>query len=142
MTLQLEPVRNRLDEPMKGEVAFVWLCRILALYALLQGVAYAAKLIGFTGTPFDALPLPWQIAGLCLAVLLPSAGIGLWLLSSWGGVLWCACACAEVLMYSLYAETFGARPFVVAFDLAVSLAYAALGINLFLQERRKLAENN
>lgn len=135
--LQLEPVKKRLAEPLKGEVEFGWLCRIMAIYALLSGISYAAGLIGLNiggAMRFDLMPDYWRLAAIVLVCLMPAAGLGLWSLSSWGGVLWCAAATIEVVMYAVFPDLFGARPILVGFNIIVSIIYGALGFWLFRQE--------
>ena len=42
-----------------------------------------------------------------LAVFFPFAAIGLWMLASWGPVIWFICAVTETVMYVGFPEMFG-----------------------------------
>ena len=57
---------------------------------------------------FDLLRLPWKVAELRLAVVFPVAALGLWLTVSWGPVIWVLAAGAQVLMYTVWPDIFGA----------------------------------
>lgn len=86
-----------------AEVTFVWFQRIIAIYCLLFGILYWVRLIGVYQGPlwrFDLMPLHWRVAASVLAVFFPFAGAGLWMLASWGPVIWFICAVTEVTMYA------------------------------------------
>ncbi len=81
---------------------FVWFHRIVAVYCLVFGVTYWVRLIGIYDGPlwrFDLMPLHWQLASASLAALFPVAAIGLWMMVSWGPVIWLAAAAGEVIMH-------------------------------------------
>ena len=140
MTLHLEPVRSRLAEPLKGEVAFAWLCRALAIYAIGAGLFYAARMLGLDGEithRFDVIDNHWRVAGVVLTLLFPAAGLGLWMLSSWGGVLWCAGAMLEIVMYTAFADLYGHKPLVALVNVVISIAYVTLSFWLFIQEKKR-----
>ena len=143
MTLQLGTVRRRLDTPIPHEGLFVLFCRVLAIYALMAGVIYSARLIGLEalgGVSFDQLGLHRQVVTLVLAVLFPFAGLGLWIVSSWGGVLWAAVATCEVVIYTAYSAEFGSHPYLAVFNLVVTVAYLAFAFWIFLQKKKRSEE--
>lgn len=125
--------------PSAVETAFAWFLRIVAAYCLLFGMLYWVRLIGVYDGPmwrYDLMPVHWQIASVMLAVFFPFAAIGLWMLSSWGPVIWFICAVTEIVMYGALPELFGSRPLIVATNIAVALIYAAFRVVLHLQRRR------
>jgi hypothetical protein len=135
----IEPQENRFAGPSMTETAFEWFQRLVALYCLLFGIYYWVRLVGlYPGAlwRFDLMPVQWQVASTALAVLFPFAAIGLWMLSSWGPVIWFICAATETTMYAGLPELFGRRDPVLATHLAVALVYAGFRIALFLQRRR------
>ncbi len=88
--------------PTLTETAFVWFQRMIAGYCLLFGILYWVRLIGVYDGPlwrFDLMPVHWQVAAVTLAVFFPFAAIGLWMLASWGPVIWVICAVTEAVMY-------------------------------------------
>jgi hypothetical protein len=135
----VEPLELR---PTTAEVAFEWFHRIVAAYCLLFGMLYWVRLIGFYEGAlwrFDLMPIHWQVAAVSLSVLFPVAAIGLWMLASWGPVIWFCCAAAEIAMYAVFPDLFGRRPLIVAWHIGVALLYGLFRLGLHLQ-RRKPAE--
>lgn len=123
-----------------AEVAFAWFQRIIACYCLLFGVLYWVRLIGiYDGAlwRFDLMPVHWQIAAVTLSVFYPFAASGLWMLASWGPVIWFICAATEIVMYAGFPDLFGARPAIVWSHASVALLYIAFRIVIFLQKRRQ-----
>ena len=132
-------LHQRSFEPSTVEVIFYWFHRVVAAYCLLFGVLYWVRLIGFYDGPlwrFDLMPLYWQVTAVALAALFPFAGIGLWMLASWGPVIWFICAATETLMYLGFPELFGQRTLIVASHVFVIVLYAAFRVVIFLQKRR------
>ncbi len=130
---------HRLLGPSNLELAFSWFQRIVAVYCMLFGVFYWTKLIGFYPGAlwrFDLMPLHWRVVSVVLAVLFPFAGAGLWMLASWGPVIWFLCAVTETAMYTGFSPLFGTRPPVVAAHAAVALIYVAFRIAIHWQKRR------
>ena len=137
--MTLEPQENRFTGPSMTEIAFEWFQRFVALYCLLFGIYYWVRLVGiYPGAlwRFDLMPVEWQIAASTLAVLFPFAAIGLWMLSSWGPVIWFICAATETVMYGGLPERFGRLDPVLVVHCAVALGYIAFRLALFLQRRR------
>jgi hypothetical protein len=126
--------------PSTAEVALVWFQRIVAAYCLLFGVLYWVKLIGFYPGAlwrFDLMPVYWQMTASSLAVLFPFAAAGLWMLASWGVVIWVICAIVETTMYLGFPDLFGHRLAVVVSHGLVALIYVALRIMIWLQKRNE-----
>ncbi|MDP3896204.1 MAG: DUF6163 family protein [Mesorhizobium sp.] len=125
--------------PSTAEQAFAWFHRIIAGYCLLFGSLYWVRLIGYYDGPlwrFDLMPVHWQIAATILAVIYPFAGIGLWMLTSWGPVIWVVCAIVETAMYAGFPDLFGAKTTVVVSHALVAILYAAFRFVLYWQRRR------
>ncbi len=121
-------------------MAFVWFYRIVAAYSLVYGILYWVRLIGiYEGElwRFDLMPLHWQLASASLAVLFPVAAIGLWMMVSWGPVIWIAAAAGEAAMYAGFPQLFGSRPLTVASHTAVLLVFAGFAIARQIERRRK-----
>ncbi len=122
-----------------AEVAFEWLQRIIAAYCLLFGVLYWVRLIGYYEGPlwrFDLMPVHWQVAAVTLSVFYPFAASGLWMLASWGPVIWFICAATEITMYAGFPGLFGKRPIIVWSHVLVALLYCGFRLVIFLQKRR------
>jgi hypothetical protein len=129
----------RIPVPSLAETGFAWFLRLIAGYCLLFGVLYWIRLIGLhDGTlwRFDLMPIHWQVASVILAVFFPFAAIGLWMLSSWGPVIWFICAATETIMYLGFPELFGERWVIIASHLLVALLYLSFRIVIFFQKRQ------
>ena len=119
--------------------AFTWFHRIIAVYCLVYGVMYWVRLIGFYDGPlwrFDLMPVHWQFASASLSVLFPVAAIGLWMMVSWGPVIWFVAASAEAVMFYVFPELFGANNLTLTAHLLVALLYVAFHVALRLQKRK------
>ena len=126
--------------PSPIEQIFVWFQRVIAGYCLLFGILYWIRLIGLYDGPlwrFDLMPVHWQVAAVTLAVFYPFAAIGLWMLASWGPVIWFICAASETLMYAGFPELYGSRLSIVVSHLLVALMYSVLRFLIFWQKRRR-----
>lgn len=113
--------------PTFAEQGFAWFHRVVAVYCLLFGLIYWIRLVGvYPGDlwRFDLMPAHWQVVCVMLAALFPFAAIGLWMLASWGAVIWFICAVTEIYMYWWNAGVYGARPMVVATHVVLLAMYA------------------
>jgi hypothetical protein len=125
--------------PTLTEQAFVWFQRLVAGYCLLFGVLYWVRLIGLYDGPlwrFDLMPVHWQVAAVTLAVFYPFAAIGLWMLASWGPVIWVICAVTETAMYFFFPDLYGHRLLIVSSHLAVAVLYVTFRLFIHWQHRR------
>lgn len=100
-----------------AERSIAWLNRLAALVLFGLGLFYWVRLVGIVPGPlwrFDLMPIPWRIAAPALAVLYPIAGVGLWMVVSWGVVVWVAAALVEAFMLFALPSVFGGHPAVFA----------------------------
>ena len=68
----------------------------------------------------------WQIATINLAVSYLVAAVGLWMLTTWGIVIWIYATASVISMYTVFAGTFGIDLLAIALQLTVVAAYIAL----------------
>src|SRR5690606_15715488 len=125
------------------EMLFAWFLRLVAAYCLLFGVFYWIRLIGYYDGPlwrFDLMPVPWQVASVVLSAFFPFAAIGLWMLASWGPVIWFIWAPTEAVMYLWLPAIFGQNPLALAIHLFVACLYAAFRVVIHLQKRKAAAQ--
>ena len=133
------PARIAVAAPTLAERALAWLHRLVAVYCLLFGILYWIRLIGLNDGVtwrFDTMPIYWQAAGVVLAVFFPFAAIGLWMLASWGPVLWLICAITEIVMYVGFPQVFGWRIGAVATHFTVAALYLILRLVIYFQKKR------
>ena len=125
--------------PTTVDVIFVWFLRLMAIVSMLSGLSYWAQLTGIGGADlprFDELPVHWQFPWVVLAVLLPCASMGLWMLTSWGVVLWAAASVIEIAVYGVWSDSYVARPTVVFGHVVALAVLAAILILMGLQRYR------
>jgi hypothetical protein len=131
--------RKQTFGPTRLEMLFAWFQRIIALYCLMFGVLYWVRLVGYFDGPlwrFDLMPVQWQVVTVTLAVFFPFAAAGLWMLASWGPVIWFICAATETVMYVGFPEIFGKHYAIVASHLFAACLYAIFRLALAIQSRR------
>jgi hypothetical protein len=122
------------------QLAFVWFLRLMAAISMISGLSYWAQLTGLAAADlprFDELPVHWQVPWVSLAVLLPCASMGLWMLTSWGIVLWVIASVLEIAVYGVWADSYISRPAVVFGHVIALLALAAILASLALQRYRE-----
>ena len=113
--------------------------RAIALCCLAFGTAYWVQLLGFfEGIQWrvDLMPLYWQVTAIPLAVLFPFAAVGLWILASWGLVVWFLCAGMEIVMYGFLQNLYGNHMLIIAFHTVAIAFFAVMRTMLFLRQRR------
>jgi hypothetical protein len=131
-------IEQRAMTPSMAQLGFAWFHRLIAVYCLLFGVLYWVRLIGlYDGAlwRFDLMPVHWQVAAVTLAALFPFAAIGLWMLASWGPVIWFICAATETVMYLGFPELFGERSLIVASHASVIALYLIFRLVIYFQNR-------
>lgn len=139
-----------IQEPMPprqtaAETAFDIFQRIVAFYCLGAGLWYWSLLIGVYGGGawrFDVLPSHWKAAVAILAVLWPVAGIGLWMLVSWGPVVWIVAAAAESLMYGGFSSLYGNYWYLLAIHCVVAVTYVILRLIIYFNPRSEMGGSN
>lgn len=137
MTIEIHG--NDRDEGL-ARVLTVWLCRVVGLALFAIGLVYWVRLIGLVDGPlwrFDLMPISWRIACPILAVLCPVAGIGLWMLASWGVVMWVLVAFVEGVMHLGLPLLFGFEPIRVGIHVFGLACLATLRLVAFLEQRRR-----
>ena len=98
--------------------------RALALFQLAKGMVHWGLLISAVdpNTPFAA---EFLAANIYFAVLDPVAGVGLWLTSSWGAVLWLLAAVSQIAVSIGFPEIFGPLWPLVIFE-AIAIGFYIL----------------
>ena len=72
--------------------------RIVALFWLLQGLMQWRVILSAPQSIFETMPKSAAFAVIFFAVLDLIAGVGLWLATPWGGVLWLLIASAQIFL--------------------------------------------
>jgi len=115
---------NRFD----ARLTLVIYVRFLSAVFLVAGLLRWATILGF-GVPsgnFLTLSSPVIVATLFFAVADLVAAVGLWLLASWGTVVWMISALTETALYSAYNPQFGRNYPLMIFHIGTVALYAVL----------------
>ncbi|ATU92080.1 DUF6163 family protein [Phyllobacterium zundukense] len=127
-------------DPTMAQLGFVWFLRLVSIYCLVAGVGYWAQLSGYYEGllwRFDLMPWQWKVASVSLAMLYPVASTGLWMMVSWGPVIWFVAALGETLMFTVFSNYFFYRPQIAVVHGCVALLYICFRAVLFLQKRQQ-----
>lgn len=131
----------KVPRPSLTETLFMLFLRMVAVCSLWFALQYWAMLTGFSFNGqgrFDLLPPAWKAASTALAVLFPVAAVGLWLLVSWGPVIWLIAAATEIAMHEVYPSIFGINRLLVITHIAIAVLFVLFRIALFVQRRRQV----
>ncbi|BCJ90609.1 hypothetical protein IZ6_13440 [Terrihabitans soli] len=97
--------------------------RVLALFQIAKGLVHWGLLIHPGDGPITAEYLTGNIY---FAVLDPVAGVGLWLTSSWGAVIWLLAAVSQIAISIGFPEIFGEMWPLIGFEFAAIIGYIFL----------------
>lgn len=110
--------------------------RVLAGLYMLMGIDTWANIIGLWGTEgLLNLTVEQRVAHVFFAVGDLVAAVGLWLLSSWGVVVWMACALAEASLNIFLPKSFGFQLLPVLFNV-LSIGFYAVFSFIVSRENR------
>lgn len=107
----------------------VWFMRIMAMVWILKGLIAWTIILGvdLPGLPdFAAMPSSAQGIIVTFAVLDLVAAIGLWLTSTWGGVMWLLAVMTNVAIAVLRPVEGGTSPTLAGIQLCLVVAYVVL----------------
>jgi hypothetical protein len=85
----------------RWRLVLVWFLRLLSAFWLAKGLTAWAVIFGLPGNPqppFENRLLSYQAIIVYFAVIDLVAAVGLWLTSTWGGVLWLLAAISQMLL--------------------------------------------
>lgn len=122
-----QPPATVFDRLLKAATLRLVFTRVLAIGFLGLGLYEWAELLGAikTSAPdFFSLNVQSQALQLFFAVANLVAAVGLWLLATWGVVVWLSAAFARILRHTLFASAFGWTP--------IATTVECLGILLFI----------
>ena len=111
---------------MRWRLLLVWLLRLLSIAWMAKGLLAWAAIFGI-GTegqlPFEEQLLSSQAITVYFAVIDLVAAVGLWLTSSWGGVLWLLAALSQLLLSFFFPRLLPITPYLIASYVALMAAY-------------------
>lgn len=115
------------DKPTRWRLLLVWLLRLLSVIWMVKGLMAWSIIFGVgpdAAIPFENRILSFQAVTVYFAVIDLVAAVGLWLTSTWGGVLWLLACISQVLLGFFF-------PRLVPLGLPLLVTYGGLVIAYF-----------
>jgi hypothetical protein len=111
--------------PTLWRLVLVWLLRLLSVAWMAKGLLAWAVIfgVGIEEMPFEARLLSFQAIIVYFAVIDLVAAVGLWLTSTWGGVLWLLAAISQLLLGFFFPRLLPMTTPMISTYVALVLAY-------------------
>lgn len=91
---------QRDDQGLRWNTVLVWFMRALSIAWLIKGLAAWSIILGLSSglAPFEGGSTGYQAGLIYFAVIDLLAAVGLWLTSTWGGVLWLLAVMSHLIL--------------------------------------------
>jgi Family of unknown function (DUF6163) len=136
MTRKLQPLdlsrdisTDRIEEQpapaaVRWTVLLTWFMRVVAVLWLVKGLAAWATIVGaFPGAGFEGRVVGDQATLIYFAVIDLVAAVGLWMASTWGGVLWLLAVMSHVILAVFFPRFITTTPLMMGIILCLILFY-------------------
>jgi hypothetical protein len=123
------------ERPSRYPLILDIFARLLSVAMMLLGLRQWAIILGVmasAGGPFEQMTVGWQVMTMHFAVVDLVAAVGLWMRVAWGDVVWLYAALSEIVIHTVFAETFGIDAGLIAFHSLTIIA----GVTLTVLARR------
>ena len=112
---------------VRWNLVLVSFMRVLALIWIVKGLAAWAAILGFGGsTPYEARSVGYQATTVYFAVLDLVAAVGLWLASTWGGVLWLLAVMSHLILAVFFPRFVANSALLVALLILCTMIYLTI----------------
>lgn len=132
-------IEERVPEtgPWHFDTVLTWFMRLVSLLWIVKGVGAWAIIMGLwdPAGAFEERSLGYQSTIVCFAVLDLMAAVGLWMASTWGGVLWLLAVMGYLILTAFFPDFVPGNLATSAFFASLIVAYLGLSW-LAAQERR------
>jgi hypothetical protein len=133
----IEPTRTstrslRQDEPDRAvawDRILVWFMRCVAAMWIIKALGSWTTILGvdvFGGPSFEDMPVGIRAMVVAFAVLDPVAAVGLWLTSTWGGVMWLLAVLSHLLIAGVRPQGAFVSPLLAAVEVVLIVLYVVL----------------
>ncbi len=113
-------------ESTKWGLVLTRFMRLIAAFWLIQGLAQWRFVLVSPQSIFDTMPHPAAVAVVFFAVADLVAGVGLWLATPWGGVLWLLIASAQIFVAAGMPNFFSGGYYLIVVDVVLIMLYFIL----------------
>jgi hypothetical protein len=120
--------QNPAPRSVRWSLILVWFMRVVALLWITKGLASWAALLGIgpAPAPFEVRPTGYQATGIYFAVIDLVAAVGLWLTSTWGGVLWLLAIMSHLILAVFFPLYVTGGTVLIGLFAAFSLGYLTI----------------
>lgn len=121
-------IRERqVDQTARWNQALVGFTRLLSLVWLAKGVIAWGAIVGHGGpVPFESASTGYQAAVIYFAVIDLVAAVGLWLASSWGGILWLLAVMSHLIIGIFFPRFVSSSTLVLALLIFSTMVYLTI----------------
>lgn len=112
--------------PTRWRMVLILLLRLLSIAWMVKGLMAWTIILGIDASqtrPFENQLLSFQAIVVYFAVIDLVAAVGLWLVSTWGGVVWLLAAVSQLLLGFFFPRLLPLSPWVIGGYFALILAY-------------------
>jgi hypothetical protein len=122
--IEERPVATR---AVRWGIVLTWFMRILALFWIVKGLSAWAVILGaWTPGSFELRGTGYQATTIYFAVIDLVASVGLWMASTWGGVLWLLAVMSHLILAAFFPRVVASGVAPLAFFGALVVAYIAI----------------
>lgn len=124
--IEERPVANTV---MRWSFVLTWFMRVLAILWIMKGLSAWAVILGIW-TPvgqFEARSTGYQATVIYFALIDLIAAVGLWMASTWGGIMWLLAVMSHLILAAFFPGIVSSGVMTVAFFLTLMAVY--LGIS-------------
>ncbi len=105
-------------------VVLTWFMRVIAALWIVKGLWAWAMIVGAApGAGFEGRSLGYQATIIYFAVIDLVAAVGLWMASTWGGVLWLLAVMSQLILAVFFPRIVSAPPLTMAALLGLVVIY-------------------
>ncbi len=113
---------------MRWSFVLTWFMRVLAILWIMKGLSAWAMILG-VWTPigqFEARSTGYQATIIYFALIDLIAAVGLWIASTWGGIMWLLAIMSHLILAAFFPGILASGVVTVAFFLTLMAVYLAI----------------
>lgn len=133
LSISRESAGDRIEERPRETKAVRWgfiltgFMRVLALLWIVKGLSAWAMILGvWTPGAFEVRTTGYQATTIYFAVIDLVAAVGLWMASTWGGVLWLLAVMSHLILAAFFPRIVGSNLPTLIFFVGLVAAYLAV----------------
>jgi len=113
---------------MRWSFILTWFMRVLAILWIMKGLSSWAVILGIW-TPvgqFEARSMGYQTTIIYFALIDLIAAVGLWMASTWGGIMWLLAIMSHLILAAFFPEIVDSSLLTIGFFLTLIAVYVAV----------------